>query len=428
MDWLLDYIGRLIDWHQYGGQKGNGVTHYLIDFINFIKYNQDLKSMHAVLAVAIDFSKTFNRQNHNILVTLGIPGWLLKLVIGFLENRELIINYKGESSEKVKLPGGGPQGTILGMFLFLVLINAAGFREALKNTGEIITKPFNKRKAIEKIHLKFIDDMTVAEAIDLKAKLTTNPDTDAPRPVPYNDRTGHVLQGDQSEVQKLLLELNSYVENHQMKINDTKTKVILFNNSRKYDFSPNLAFEDDNILEVVEELRLLGVMITSNLSWQTHVDYMCKNAFRRLWMIRRLQPLGATVEELVEVYQTQIRCLLEFAVAAWSCGLTKAQCRQIERVQKCALAIILQEDYINYSDALKNMNLKSLEDRRYDLCLNFAKKAQKHPKFSRWFCPSQIVSVETRSVKPTFKYVQARTDRFYKSPIAYLTRLLNENK
>ena len=81
MDWLLDYIGHLIDWHQYGGQKGNGVTHYLIDFINFIKYNQDLKSMHAVLAVAIDFSKAFNRQNHNILVTLlsdlGIPGWLL---------------------------------------------------------------------------------------------------------------------------------------------------------------------------------------------------------------------------------------------------------------------------------------------------------------------------------------------------------------
>ena len=78
MQWLLQYVGPHIDRGQYGGQKGNSVTHYLIDFVNFVMYNQDLKNMHAVLAVAIDFSKAFNRQNHNILVTLlsdlGVPG------------------------------------------------------------------------------------------------------------------------------------------------------------------------------------------------------------------------------------------------------------------------------------------------------------------------------------------------------------------
>ena len=185
MEWLLDHIGHLIDWHQYGGQKGNGVAHYLIDFINFVQYNQDLKNIHAVLAVAIDFSEAFNRQNHNILITLlsdlGVPGWLLRLVVGFLENRELIVKYKGETSEKVKLPGGGPQGTILGMFLFLVLINAAGFKEAIKNTGEVITQPFNRRGPINKIHLKFIDDLTVAEAINLKSKLVPNQNPNPPR-------------------------------------------------------------------------------------------------------------------------------------------------------------------------------------------------------------------------------------------------------
>ena len=90
-----------------------------------------------------------------------------------MENRELVVTYKGETSEKVKLPGGGPQGTILGMFLFLVLINAAGFKEAIKNTGEVITKPFNNRGPLKKIHLKFIDDLTVAEAMNLKSKLIT---------------------------------------------------------------------------------------------------------------------------------------------------------------------------------------------------------------------------------------------------------------
>ena len=220
------------------------MAHYLIDFINFVQYNQDLKNIHAVLAVAIDFSKAFNRQNHNILITLlsdlGVPGWLLRLVVGFLENRELIVNYKGETSEKMKLPGGGPQGTILGMFLFLVLINAAGFKDAIKNTGEIVTKQFNRRGPIDKIHLKFIDDLTVAESINLKSKLVPNPNPNPPRPTTYHDRTGHVLGDSQSEVQKLLLELNSYVDQHQMKINQKITEVILFNNSMKYDFPPQL--------------------------------------------------------------------------------------------------------------------------------------------------------------------------------------------
>ena len=103
----------MIDLRQYGGQKGSSVTHYLIDFINFVLYNQDIKNIHAVLAVAVDFSKAFNNQNHNIIVALlsdmGVPGWLLSVVVGFLTDREIIVNYKGETSNKQSLPGGGPQ-------------------------------------------------------------------------------------------------------------------------------------------------------------------------------------------------------------------------------------------------------------------------------------------------------------------------------
>ena len=50
--WLMEYLEEHIDWWQYGGLKGNSVSHYLIDFINFIQYNQDIKNIHAVLAVA----------------------------------------------------------------------------------------------------------------------------------------------------------------------------------------------------------------------------------------------------------------------------------------------------------------------------------------------------------------------------------------
>ena len=430
MEWLLEVIGDKIDWHQYGGQKGNSVAHYLIDFVNFVLYNQDIKNVHAVLAATIDFSKAFNRQNHYILVSLlsdlGVPGWLLRIVIGFLENRELEVAYKGAQSSRMKMPGGGPQGTILGMFLFLILINGAGFRGAIKNTGQRITNPKRNRAAIKQIHMKFIDDMTLAEAIDLKSKLTPNPDPNPPRPVNYHDRTGHVLDVALSQVQVQLKELGEYAQNHQMKVNSNKSKVILFNSARKYDFFPNLGFENEDNLEVVEELKLLGVVLTSNLSWQAQTDYMCQRAYSRTWMIRRLKPLGASQEELIEVYATQIRCILEFAVAVWNAGLTKAQVNQLERVQKCVLAVILDQNYKNYDHALQVVGLKSLSERRRCLCLKFASKALKHEKFSNWFCPTEDIGIDTRSTKPEFKPVSSRTKRFEKSPLHYLTRLLNE--
>ena len=57
------------------------------------------------------------------------------------------------------MPGGGPQGTLLGMFLFLILINAACFRDLYNNTGKTITKPFNRRNPVKKIHWKYIGDI-----------------------------------------------------------------------------------------------------------------------------------------------------------------------------------------------------------------------------------------------------------------------------
>ena len=190
----MDYLREHLDWWQYGGQKGNSVSHYLIDFLNFISYNQDMKDIHAVLAVAIDFSKAFNCQNHNIFIELlsqlGVPGWLLQIVVGFLENRTMEVHFKGQTSGKKELPGGGPQGTILGMFLFLILINAAGFQEKIKNTGSIITAaPNTKRKPMEKIHLKYIDDMTAAFSINLKETLN---------PFKLHDRTQHIMPQDAS--------------------------------------------------------------------------------------------------------------------------------------------------------------------------------------------------------------------------------------
>ena len=98
IDWLLEYVGPQLDWGQYGGVSGSSISHYLVDFVNFVLYNQDLKTPHATLAVMIDFQKAFNRINHNLIITIlsnmGVPGWLLQIIMGFLKERELILRYK----------------------------------------------------------------------------------------------------------------------------------------------------------------------------------------------------------------------------------------------------------------------------------------------------------------------------------------------
>ena len=127
-----------IDFRQYGGLKGNSITHYIIEFINFILSSQDSTDQIAVMACLVDFSKAFNRQNHNILISklsdMGVPGWLLKVVIAFLSEREMVVKYKGEQSSIKSLPGGGPQGTLFALLLFIVLILGLMTRRTMLET------------------------------------------------------------------------------------------------------------------------------------------------------------------------------------------------------------------------------------------------------------------------------------------------------
>ena len=77
--WLMFFIGRLIDKRQFGGLKGNSIAHYMIELIKFILYNQDYDLPIGILASTVDFSKAFNRQNHNLLIIklseMGVPGY-----------------------------------------------------------------------------------------------------------------------------------------------------------------------------------------------------------------------------------------------------------------------------------------------------------------------------------------------------------------
>ena len=164
----------------------------------------------------------------------------------------------------------------------------------------------------------------------------------------------------------------------------------------------------------------------SDLKWTNNTANLVNRASKRLWILRRLKLLGADQKSLLLVYTKQIRSILELSVPAWQGSVTLTEKNDLERVQKCAVRIILGSNYSSYSEALMLLSLESLESRRMKLCLNFALKAEKHPKYCSWFVP-YMKKQDIRAVPP--KYNMARTNhaRYERSPINFLTYLLNEH-
>ena len=93
-----------------------------------------------------------------------------------------------------------------------------------------------------------------------------------------------------------------------MKINFKKTKVMLFNPCWSVDFMTHLEVEDKE-LELVEEMRLLGVIIQSDMKWGANTDHIVKKASSKLWVVRRLKALGVRPEQLVDMYVNQCRSI-----------------------------------------------------------------------------------------------------------------------
>ena len=105
-----------------------------------------------------------------------------------------------------------------------------------------------------------------------------------------------------------------------------------------------------------------------------------KKANKRMLILRKISSFGASYNDLKTIYIAYIRSILEQSCTVWNSGLTEENARDIERVQKSALKLILAEKYQNYENALNILELETLEDRRKNLCLEFAKKCLKNEK------------------------------------------------
>ena len=419
-DWLLPIIRPFLDPGQCG-LKGFSITHYLIKLLHFTHSVIDLKQPHAVLAACVDFSKAFNRVSHNLLVQdlfdMHTPSWLLNILVSYLSGRSMVMSHMGHVSTSRALPGGGPQGALLGGIIFIVKFNAAFLRPPIPPH---IKGPISKSSSLK---VKFVDDGTVAVSINLKKSLIPDP-VQRPCPLNFHERNQLILPPENNLLQAFLEDTERFADDNQMVINTQKTKSICFNTTRKWNFPPEVYFSDNLNLECVREVKLLGVIISDNLKWDKNTTYICKKAMKKIWTLRRMRNLGLDTKHMFDTYTKEIRSVLELAVPVWHSGLTRKQSGDIERVQKTALKIILGENYINYDVACTLLETEPLEFRREKLCLKFSRKDIKSEQtlFSVVTNPPN-----TRTKKKLVHEYKYNTKRFRDSSLPYLARLLNQN-
>ena len=109
-------------------------------------------------------------------------------------------------------------------------------------------------------------------------------------------------------------------------------------------------------------VKVLGVYISSDLTWRSHVDYICPNASKRLHLLSMLKRAGASQRDLFMFYKATVRSVVEYAYMVWHAGLTGEQSNRIESIQKKAFGIILPD--VSYEHALVPAGLETLHTRR----------------------------------------------------------------
>ena len=118
---------------------------------------------------------------------------------------------------------------------------------------------------------------------------------------------------------------------------------------------------------IVTTYRYLGVVISSDLSWSSHIQETTTKAKQIIGMLYR-NISKFTTDRYTMLYKSLIRPHLEYAAEVWSPHTVK-NVQMIEKVQIFALRMCAQDYRLSYEELLKTFGLPSLENRRIYLSL-----------------------------------------------------------
>ena len=249
-----------------------------------------------------DFSKAFDLVNHTVLINkiieMGVNRNIIPWICDFLHHRQQCVRFNDDRSEFVYLNAGVPQGTKLGPIGFQIIINDA----ASGSTSQ---------------YWKYVDDLTFAE---------------------------NMKMGESGKLQVDLDDFTTWSKNNHLKLNPSKCQALEICFSKSAPLHTDLMIGNEK-LSYVNKAKVLGIWLQSDLKWDTQIDNMVKKANKKLFMLRSLKKFGFDQDELITVYKSYVRPVIEYCDVVWHSGLSNNQINDLERIQKRACRTMLGFNY-----------------------------------------------------------------------------------
>ena len=361
----------IIDPSQFGFIPGSSTTCALISmFHHWLRATDGTSS--TVRTILLDFRKAFDLVDHNILVaklfSIGVKPTAVNWVIDFLRHRKQRVKINNIVSGWLDVPAGVPQGTRLGPWLFLVLINDL--------------KPSQESTPM----WKFADDSTISEVIP-----------------PFK----------QSSLQQAIDHINAWSQENRLQLKPTKCKEVRSCFKRSPSSYPLVELNGLQ-LERISVAKILAVTIRDDFKWNDHIDIVTLKAAKRLYLLRQLKRAGTCSKDLTTFYCSAIRSLLEYLCQLFHRSLPNYLSDQLESIQRRAMRIIFP--HLKYADALKDADISTLFDRRTQLSNQLFKEIinNKNHKLSGLLLLQTHHHNDLRSGR-LFNVPVCKTDRFKKS-------------
>lgn len=233
---------------QSGFRRGYSCATALLKVVDDILEASDRGDLTAL--VLLDYSKAFDSLNHDLLLSilnyLGFDDDSLLLVKAYLSGRRQMVKLSGNLSNPERVPCGVPQGSILGPLFFSLY------------TSQLIT------------YLRYSTAHFYAD--DTQLYLSFKPD----KILEANVKLMHDLNA-----------LEKASEAHCLRINPTKSQVLLFGRTQSRNQGQNLlhiSLNNEN-MNICTTARNLGLLLDTDLRFSGHVNNCIKRAFANLKLI-----------------------------------------------------------------------------------------------------------------------------------------------
>jgi hypothetical protein len=277
---LKDFLeeNSILSSQQHGFRLGRSCQTALLSLTSRLFNNRD-KGLISVVA-ALDYSKAFDSLNHNILISRlrscrlsnSCVSWFKSYLYGGLQR----VRYNQVLSEALSVVTGVPEGSVFGPLLYNIYIN-----------NLLCTLP-------EESCVAYADDITLIGK-------------------------GKTIDEARAHLQTLLDIVSSWSQANSLALNTKKCNVMFISASRKgkqATVPPPSVFINGQALNNVENIRILGVTITSKLDWTEHGQSVCAKMNGRLCVLRRLGHV-LNMRSRLQLFNAFIKPHLQYCLPVW---------------------------------------------------------------------------------------------------------------